>query len=141
MDGMYDADVLEWSERQARLLRGTASGEPADEAPDWGNIIEEVESAGREQLHAVESFLVQALAHAVKAEAWPLSREVPGWRAEARGFRGEAAARLAPSMRTRLDLGRIYARAIRLLPDTIDGQPLLPVPAACPTTLDALSAE
>ena len=35
---------------------------------------------------------VQALLHDLKAEAWPLSRAVPHWRAEARGHRDDARA-------------------------------------------------
>ena len=141
MGELYDVDVLEWSEHQARLLRRHAAGEPANEAPDWANIIEEIESVGREQLHAVESLLVQALVHDLKSEAWPLSREVPGWRAEARRFRGDAADRFTPSMRQRLDVARIYRRTLRAMPDSIDGQPPLPVPTVCPVTLDELLDE
>ena len=108
---------------------------------DWANIIEEIESVGLSELHSVESFLAQALAHMLKAKAWPSSREVPGWEAEARRFRGDAQARFAPSMRQRLDLDKIYRRALRNLPTTIDGQPPLPVPDACPVTLDELLSE
>ena len=59
-------DVLDWSEQQARLLRRHVSGDKLNEAPDWANIIEEIESVGREQLHAVESLLVQALSQHFK---------------------------------------------------------------------------
>jgi hypothetical protein len=55
MSDLYDTDILIWSERQAELLRRVAAGEPVNEAPDWPNIIEEVESVGSEQRHAVES--------------------------------------------------------------------------------------
>lgn len=134
------SDALEWSEHQARLLRRHASGEKLNESPDWANIIEEIESVGLEQLHAVQSFLVQALAHMLKAEAWPLSRELPGWQAEARRFRLEAEARFTPSMRHRIDLAKLYRKALRILPETIDGQPPLPVPETCPVTLDELLA-
>ena len=137
----YETDILLWSERQRDLLRRVAAGEPVNEAPDWPNIIEEIESVGNEQLHAVESLLIQALAHMLKAEAWPQSREVPHWQAEARGFRGDAADRFAPSMRQRIDIDRLHRRALRRLPDTMDGQPPLPVPAVCPVTLDALLAD
>jgi WGR domain len=41
-------------------------------------------------------------------------------------------------MRQRLDIGRLYRRAMRRLPETIDGQPPLPVPPVCPVTLDEL---
>ena len=43
MGDVYDMDVLEWSEHQARLLRQHAAGETGNEAPDWANIIEEIE--------------------------------------------------------------------------------------------------
>jgi hypothetical protein len=138
MSDLYDADILIWSERQAELLRRVAIGAAVNEAPDWPNIIEEIESVGSEQLHAVTSLLVQALTHMLKAEAWPLSREVPHWQAEARRFRGDAADRFAPSMRQRIDLVRLYRRALLAMPDTIDGQAPLPVPDVCPVTLDEL---
>jgi hypothetical protein len=44
-------------------------------------------------------------------------------------------------MRERLDLAQIYRRALRRMPETMDGQPPLPVPAVCPATLDELLAE
>jgi len=141
MSDLYDTDILLWSERQRDLLRRVAAGEPVNEAPDWPNIIEEIESVGSEQLHAVVSLLRQALIHMLKAEAWPLSREVPHWQAEARRFRIDAADRYAPSMRQRIDIDRIYRQALRGLPETIDGQPALPVPEGCPVTLDELLAE
>ncbi len=141
MSDLYDTDILLWSERQRDLLRRVAAGEPVNEAPDWPNIIEEIESVGSEQLHAVVSLLRQALIHMLKAEAWPLSREVPHWQAEARRFRIDAADRYAPSMRQRIDVDRIYRQALRGLPETIDGQPALPVPEGCPVTLDELLAE
>jgi Domain of unknown function DUF29 len=142
MDNIYDSDVLLWSERQASLLRRVAAGERIDTADlDWPNIIEEIESVGNEQRFACESNLIQALIHMLKAEAWPLSREVPHWQAEARVFRSNAARRYTPSMRQRLDLALIYRRALRGLPETIDGQPPLPVPDTCPVTLDALLSE
>jgi hypothetical protein len=138
----YDSDILLWSERQGALLRRRAAGELVNEADlDWPNIAEEIESVGNEQLHAVTSLLVQALTHMLKAEAWPLSREVPHWQAEARRFRGDAADRFAPSMRQRIDLARLYRRALRAVPDTIDGQPPLPMTEVCPVTLDDLLSD
>ena len=45
-------------------------------------------------------------------------------------------------MRQKLDVPGIYADALSALPDAMDGQPPLPVPTACPVTLDELvSAE
>ena len=59
----YDTDVLTWSERQAALLRRVAAGEQINDQIDWPNIIEEVEAVGQSQVHAVESWLYQALLH------------------------------------------------------------------------------
>ena len=142
MGELYDMDVLEWSEHQARLLRRHAAGENDNEVPDWANIIEQIESVGNEQLFAFESLTMQALLQDLKCEAWPLLSYVPHWRAEARLFRAQARRRFTNSMRRKIDLASIYADARRAMPDTIDGQPPLPVPVVCPVTLDDLvSAE
>lgn len=138
MGDLYDADVLEWSQHQARLLRQHAAGEASNEAPDWANIIEEIESVGQSQVDAVESWWFQALLHDLKAEAWPLARDVPAWRGDARGFRAQARRRYRPSMRQKLDVPGIYADALSAMPDTMDGQRPLPVPTACPVTLDEM---
>ena len=137
----YDTDIVEWSEHQAELLRRLAAGERINDQIDWENVIEEIESVGNEQRHAVESLLLQALLHRLKAEAWPLSREVPHWQSEARVFRAQARRRFAPSMRQRIGLAGLYADALRGLPETMDGQPPLPVPKACPVTLDELLSD
>ncbi len=138
MGELYVVDVLEWSEQQARLLRQHAVGQAGNEAPDWANIIEEIESVGQSQIDAVESWWFQAFLHDLKAEAWPLSRDVPSWRGDARGFRAQARRRYRPSMRQKLDISGIYADALSALPESIDGQSPLPVPDACPVTLDEL---
>ena len=121
MGNLYEADVLEWSEHQARLLRRHAAGEPGNEAPDWNNIIEEIEDVGNSQVSAVRSLLRLALLHDLKCEAWPLVSYVSHWRAEARGFRIDAADRFTPSMRQKIDLAGIYAKALRSMPNDIDG--------------------
>jgi uncharacterized protein DUF29 len=135
----YDTDILAWSEHQAELLRRHAAGELANDAAlDWPNIIEEVADVGRNTLRACRSQLLQALLHDLKAEAWPLSREVPHWRSEARVARINAADAYAPSMHQRIDVADLYAKALRALPDTIDDQPPLPLPQVCLVTLDEL---
>jgi hypothetical protein len=137
----YDNDILLWSERQGALLRRIGAGEQVNDQVDWENVAEEIESVGREQLHAVESLLLQAVVHMLKAEAWPLSRDAPGWQADAKLFRSQARRRYVPSMRHRLDVSGLYADALRAMPETIDGQPPLPVPATCAVTLDELLSD
>lgn len=135
----YDFDILSWSERQAELLRRHVAGERVNSADlDWPNIIEEVADVGRNTLRACRSHLLQALLHDLKAKAWPLSREVPHWRSEARVARINAADAFAPSMRQWIDVTDLYAKAVRAMPETVDGQPPLPMAAACPMTLDEL---
>jgi hypothetical protein len=138
----YDSDILIWSEQQAGLLRRRAAGELVNDAEmDWPNIAEEIEDVGRSQLHSVESLLVHALRLMLKAEAWPLSRDAPNWRADAIDFRRQARRRFAPSMRQRVDVAGLYADALAAMPETIDGQPPLPVPDVCRVTLDELLGE
>ena len=141
MSDLYETDILVWSEQQAELLRRLAHGERVNDQLDWEHLIEEVESVGSEQLHAVESLLLQALVHMLKAQGWPLARDVENWRADARGFRAQAANRFAPSMRQRLDLARLYRQALRAVPATMDGQPPQPLPESCPATLDELLSD
>ena len=137
----YDTDIVAWSNHQAELLRRVAAGERVNDQVDWENVIEEVESVGRSEVDAVESLLFQAFLHDLKAEAWPLWRDVPHWRAEARGCRARARRKYRPSMRQKLDLAALYADALVALPDSIDGQLPLPVPAVCPVTLDELLSD
>jgi Domain of unknown function DUF29 len=136
----YDTDVLTWSERQAALLRRVGAGEKVNDQVDWENVAEEVADVGRNSLRACRSLLLQALLHDLKAEAWPLSRDVPHWRSEALVARINAADAYTPSMRQRIDVPGIYARALRAMPETIDGQGPLPVQPECPVTLDELLA-
>jgi dTDP-4-amino-4,6-dideoxygalactose transaminase len=37
-----------------------------------------------------------------------------------------------PMNSQRIEVAEIYAKALRAMPESIDGQPPLPVPAACP---------
>jgi len=139
MSDLYDTDILTWSERQTELLRRRAAGERVNEdAIDWLNVAEEIEDVGKSAVRAVRSHIVQALLHDLKAKAWPDSREVPHWRAEARGHRDEARDDYVASMAAKIDMAKLYQQALRRMPATIDGVPPLPVPETCPATLDEL---
>ncbi len=141
MSDLYGHDVFEWSQQQAALLRRHAAGEKLNERPDWTNIVEEIESVGRSEVRAIESWLFQAFVHDLKAQGWPLSRDEPHWRAEARGFRAQARRNYRPSMRHQIDIPSLYRDALLAIPDKLDGQPSLPLSAICPATLEALLAE
>jgi hypothetical protein len=141
MSDLYDTDVVAWSERQADLLRRVAAGERINDQVDWPNVIEEVESVGQSQVDAVESLWTQAFLHDLKAEAWPIALDVDKWRADARLFRRQARRKYRASMRQKINLSELYADALAGLPDRMDGAAPLPVPQACPVTLDELLAE
>jgi hypothetical protein len=138
----YDTDILIWSEHQAELLRRRAAGELVNDAEmDWLNIAEEIGDVGRSELRSCRSLLRQALRHMLKAEAWPLSRDAPTWRADAIDFRRQARDAFTPTVRQKIDVADLYADALAAMPETMDGQPPLPLPDVCPVTLDELLGE
>ena len=141
MSDLYDTDILTWSERQAALLRRRAAGELVNDADiDWSNVAEEIEDVGKSEVRSVRSHILMALLHDLKAEAWPRSRDVAHWRAEARLHRDQARDDYTASIGRKLDLAKIYRQALRAMPDVEDDQPPLPVPAVCPVTLAELLA-
>ena len=140
-DDLYDRDVLAWSEHQADLLRRLARGERVNDL-DWEHVVEEIEDVGLCELHAVQSHLHQMLVHLVKLQGWPESPSVSHWRQEVVAFQQDADRRFAPSMRRRIDLGRLYRGALAQLEDvTDDGIAPLPWPAECPFSLEQLLRE
>jgi hypothetical protein len=142
MSDLYEADILLWSERQAALLRRRAAGELVNDSElDWPNIVEEIEDVGRSELRSCRSLLRQALRHMLKAEAWPVSRDAPTWRADAIDFRRQARDAFTPSMRQKIDVERLYREALQALPEAVDGKPPLPINTAAPSLDELLSEE
>ncbi|WP_149536605.1 DUF29 domain-containing protein [Siccirubricoccus phaeus] len=140
MDGLYDSDILRWSEQQAALLRRLAAGERVNDAIDWPNLIDEVESVGRSQLNAVESLLDVGLRHLVLAYAAARREAVPHWRAEARAALARAGRLATPGMLPRLELPEIWASArdVALAKLAVEAGIAREVSEACPFTLAEL---
>jgi hypothetical protein len=135
---LYDRDVRAWSEHQADLLRRLARGERVNDV-DWEHVVEEIEDVGLSELNNVRSCLCHLLAHLLKVRGWPDSPPVNHWRSKIVAFQKDALQRFAPSMRQRIDLGRLYADALEQLePLQHDGTAPLSWPANCPFTLDQL---
>lgn len=111
-DGLYERDILIWSEHQADLLRRLGRGERVNDV-DWAYVAEEIEDLGLSELHAVESYLTLILVHLLKIQASPDNDAVDHRYEEIAAFQGNARRRFTPSMRQRLDLGALYADAIR----------------------------
>ena len=140
-DDLYQRDALAWAEQQAGLLRRMADGERLNALVDWPNVIEEVQDVGLSELRSCQSLLLQAMAHLLKRHAWPASQSAAHWRQEAGTFLDDAEQRFTPSMRQRIELDRLHAKALRRAREGADdaGAPR-PLPDACPFGLDELLA-
>ena len=140
-DGLYEHDALAWAEQQATLLRRLAAGERVNDAVDWPHVIEEVQDVGLSELRSCRSLLLQAMIHLLKLHAWPGSRSAAQWRSEAGAFLDDAEQRFTPSMRQRVELELLYAKALRRAREATDaaGTSQL-LPDACPFGLDELLA-
>lgn len=142
---LYDEDILLWSEQQAAAVRRL--GERPSLVPndlDIENVAEEIESVGRSELAAVQSYLRLILLHLLKIVAEPDSQAVPHWRGEIAGFHAGMRDRYSPSMRQRIDLDAVWrsAREQSLLSyGEAQNERLAAIPEACPFALDDLLAE
>ena len=141
-DGLYERDALAWAEHQAALLRRLAAGERLNEAVDWPNVIEEVADVGLSELRACQSLLEQALTHLLKLHALPDSDAARHWRDEVRALLHDVERRFTPSMRQRIGLDDLYAKAVGRARAAVEdrGAAARPLPEACPFTLDELLA-
>ncbi|MHB8248862.1 MAG: DUF29 domain-containing protein [Acidithiobacillus sp.] len=71
--GLYEQDFLAWIEDQAEALRAKQGG-----ALDWENLLEEVESMGRNERNAMESRLSLLLMHLMKWH-WQPEKRSKSW--------------------------------------------------------------
>jgi hypothetical protein len=137
-DGLYERDVLAWSQHQADLLRRLGRGERVNDV-DWANVSEEVEDVGLSELHSVESFLDLIIVHLLKVQVSPDSLATRHWRREVVAFQKSARRRFTPSMRQRIDAAKLYAEAVEeVQADSEDSAGPRAWPDANPFTLDDL---
>ena len=74
MSDLYDTDFMRWTERQTELLRRMAAGEQVNEAPDWLNLADEIESAGAREKREVRSRLRRICHHLLRWRYQPEDR-------------------------------------------------------------------
>jgi hypothetical protein len=81
---LYDTDYQLWIDGTVAQLK---SGDFSD--LDVENLIEEVESLGRSQKHAISSYLLRLCEHLLKLKYWESEREscFRGWDVEIAHFR------------------------------------------------------
>jgi hypothetical protein len=75
----------------------------------------------------------------LKARRGPTRAKCPYWRTEARGQQDEARAGVCAIDGAADHPAKLYREALRRMPETMDT--LLPLPDACPVTLDELLAD
>ncbi len=137
---LYDDDILLWSEQQAAAIRrlGTMRRDLPNEL-DIENVAEEIESVGRSELAAVESYLQLIFVHLIKLLVEPHADSARHWRGEISGFHSHARRRYAPSMRQRIDLDEIWRSACEQMLLAYDGEQqriVTDLPARCPFSLN-----
>jgi hypothetical protein len=97
---LYEEDILLWSEQQAEIIRGL--GRARRDVPnglDIENVAEEIESVGRSELAAVESYIELIFLHLVKLAVEQDADSARHRRSEIAGFHSNMKRRYAPSMR------------------------------------------
>jgi hypothetical protein len=134
----YDTDFYAWTRQQAQALA----------AKDWSaldldHLVEEIESLGHEQRHAVRSHLRVLLWHLLKWAYQPDHRSA-SWRTSILNARAEITDRLEDNRSLRPLLPTLltwaYPRARRLAAAETD-LPLATFPEACPWDLASVLEE
>ena len=140
MAGLYDEDIVLWSERQADALRRRAANEI-----DWENVAEEIEAVGRSEINATLSQIDNILRHRLYLLGWPNSSSVRKWQVELREFHRQLRRYLTPSMKgepkiSDATVAEAYGAAVDYCLVHMDTEPASPLPEVCPWSLsDILS--
>lgn len=140
MTTLYETDVYLWVKRQVELLRAEDF-----EHVDWNNLIEEIDSVGIEQLHAIQSHTRQLLAHLLKWQYQPEKRQTgASWQSTIIEQRASIQDRLATnrSLAARYDViaRTVYPKAVRLAAAET-GLHVRIFPAECPWSADQILDE
>jgi hypothetical protein len=107
---LYDEDFYAWTQQQAEALRTHFQG---DNRLDVEHLAEEVEDLGRSELHAVESFVENVIAHLLKLDYSGQTAPRAHWRAEILNFRQSIERKISQSIRRTVsrELDELYRRA------------------------------
>ena len=104
--GLYDEDFWTWTQEQAAALRARRL-----EAIDWDNVIEEIETLGRGEKRAWRSHCTNVMAHLLKIEHCPASRDLDHWRKEIVAWQREMHDTLTENPGMKGELSEMLARA------------------------------
>ena len=130
---LYEQDFLAWTEDQAEALRTKQAG-----ALDWENLLEEVESMGRNERNAMESRLSLLLTHLMKWQ-WQPEKRGKSWMQTIREQRKAIRKILKNSPSLRIHVPEMLAEAWAEARDDAAFETELPLsifPETCPWSLD-----
>ena len=133
---LYDQDFYLWVEDTISKLKARDN-----ENLDWDNLIEEVESLGKNQRKTVRSFLVRLLEHLLKRCYVPMSDCYRGWEIEIRNFRQRLQIELEDSPSLKNFVLEIIAKSYEMALENVrDGYPDVDFSDVCPfpSDVDAL---
>jgi hypothetical protein len=132
----YDEDFYAWTQAQAEYLRAGLWS-----AVDAVHVAEEIEDVGREQRHAVESYVTNLLMHLLKWR-YQAGRRSRSWRVSIRNARIEIRKRWSSRIQQELEMrfADIYANARKLAMDET-GLPLGTFPEVCEWRMEQILAE
>lgn len=105
---LYDADYNQWIQKTVNQLQNRHF-----EQVDWENLIEELESMGKNDRRALISLLTRLLEHLLKLSYWKSERPRSGnhWSSEIVNFRAQIQALLEDSPSLRSQMPTFYDKA------------------------------
>jgi Domain of unknown function DUF29 len=134
----YDTDFYAWTQEQAQALRAKDYA-----ALDLEHLAEEIDSLGKRDRRAVESYLQVIMLHLLKWAYQPVRRS-PSWRTSVRKARDrvEPILRDSTSLRHHAEGGleAVYRKARRAAAEET-GLPLATFPETCPWALEEVLDE
>jgi hypothetical protein len=106
----YDDDFYAWTQYQAKVLRDM---QVEDNRFDRDNVVEEIESLGKEQWDAVRSQVRRILEHLLKLAYSPATQPRYGWMRSINEARTQLGDKLSPTLRKHLQtrLFQLYEEA------------------------------
>jgi hypothetical protein len=138
---LYDSDILAWSEQQTAALRRLANLHDLPNDLDLDNVVEEIETVGRNELRATESPIRLILMHIAKAVSQPDAPAAAHWRTDCIGWQDELTRAFSPSMRQRIDMDALWRSALRQAEAALaehGGTLAATLAGPCPVGLDEL---
>ncbi len=144
---LHDDDVHAWAEQQADVLRRLARTRvDLPNELDLENVAEEIEDVGIAQRNAAERFIRQIFVHLVKLAGMPAHEAARHWRGEVVAFHNELLQRLTPSMHGRIQVLKLWGRALKEVDARHEGDELRNALVAMrlkgpPLTIEELAAE